>query len=1301
MKTRIILRLAALLGLLALASSVVAQTSAPLSINCPPNRTNWHCGVASTAIVTYPAPTTTASCPTNAVVTCTPPSGGVFILGTTTVTCRATNSCRESAVCSFTVTVARDTIPPVIQCPTNRIVWLCGTATTTAVVSWPLPSATDNADTSVAVTCSPPSGSIFPLGTTTVTCTATDDCTNRTTCTFLVRVTRDTTPPIIQCPSNIVVLACDRTGAVVNYLTPTATDNLDPTPVVACEPGSGKLFPVGNTTVTCTATDDCTNRSTCSFTVTVNADTTPPVIQCPSNIVLWTCSTGAVTHYGVTATDDFDTNVTITCTPPVGTPLPVGETTVNCEATDDCRNTSQCSFRVRVIRDTTPPVITCPSNIVLNCLCPGTVINLDFFQATAVDDHDPSPAIVCDPPSLVSSPGVHVVTCTATDNCGNSNRCSFTVTFNYDTTPPVINCPTNMIVRTCDDFARVNYSASATDTCTASVNLVCTPPSGGMFPAGQTTVTCIAIDNCTNRSTCTFTVTVSADTTPPLIQCPTNVTVWTSDLSGRLVCYTPPVVTDDQDSEARARCVPPPGSLFPVGTTPVVCTALDACGNQRVCTFMVEVVLLKLHIAHAASGPVLSWTGGATLEAADEVSGPWLPIRGASSPYPVQPVTAKRFFRLFQVVQEGDGCCGGIVADPGDIAYVSVGLTPLFGEDGIAGLPLFRQADDNDTTGGAMILGAADGGGLDKNCWSDVVNIPFPFRFYGQPFTQFCVSKHGLLTFSTEVAGQGLPTTPLSIDVNWPMPNQYYPLNTIACFHGRFRPLESGHDVRAWLYGDAPHRQAWIIWGGHPKLQQGSTYAALVLEEGSDNIVMMDMYSENDMFQHGKGNLSVGIQKDMNTWRDIPASPLIPIINRSLRRDDNDYWIFRPYVVGRNAAGCAAQGLEAVDDLIAQQLKKDNVPGITVAASVNGRLVLNKGYGYSNVEQGRPMMPWHRAGIGSCSKVITAAGIMKLWEDGTLSSLDAPIYLDPNILLKPYALDGISEGIDSGVHDAQDFIRFQQISTRHLLTHTSGFTGSIDDVEAAELYNNGDYLSAGYDVMIRHYLARVQLGSDPGTVTDYCNENFGHLGQIIREVSGMDYEPFMRQVLQLAEIDAMRVSRSWWHEQEPIDSKRYAYYDSGMPQKPSKIDGVTRSSVYGNGKPYGPQGSWTSSAADLVRFMCGTDRRAKPYDVPDILTDATLDVMESVPFPDSTGDPMAHGWDIISNPNSSDYGKLAHGGAHDAARAYMAKYPDGINVAIVVNTGKGDYTSEANQIRNIIKGALDQGKIPVWFDLFP
>ena len=72
------------------------------------------------------------------------------------------------------------------------------TTTTTgdgAVVHWTAPTATDDTDASPAVSCDPASGSLFALGTTTVTCTATDDSGNDTSATFTVTVNLDTPPP--------------------------------------------------------------------------------------------------------------------------------------------------------------------------------------------------------------------------------------------------------------------------------------------------------------------------------------------------------------------------------------------------------------------------------------------------------------------------------------------------------------------------------------------------------------------------------------------------------------------------------------------------------------------------------------------------------------------------------------------------------------------------------------------------------------------------------------------------------------------------------------------------------------------------------------------------------------------------------------------------------------------------------------------------------------------------------------------------------------------------------------------------
>jgi len=99
----------------------------------------------------------------------------------TTVTCTA-----ESLSCSFAVTV-NDAQPPVIgPCPAN-IVANTGNTSGTVVVNYPTPPATDNCGV-VSVVCSPPSGSQFTPGTTTVTCTASDAAQNHASCSFTVTV---------------------------------------------------------------------------------------------------------------------------------------------------------------------------------------------------------------------------------------------------------------------------------------------------------------------------------------------------------------------------------------------------------------------------------------------------------------------------------------------------------------------------------------------------------------------------------------------------------------------------------------------------------------------------------------------------------------------------------------------------------------------------------------------------------------------------------------------------------------------------------------------------------------------------------------------------------------------------------------------------------------------------------------------------------------------------------------------------------------------------------------------------------
>jgi hypothetical protein len=106
-----------------------------------------------------------------------------------------------------------------------------------------------------------------PLGKSNITLSVTDSVGGTASDTFEIDV-RDTTAPVIVLPANIVTGPTSVGGAVVSY-TATATDSVDGALVATCLPGSASTFPVGTTTVRCTATDAHNNSSQGSFTVTV------------------------------------------------------------------------------------------------------------------------------------------------------------------------------------------------------------------------------------------------------------------------------------------------------------------------------------------------------------------------------------------------------------------------------------------------------------------------------------------------------------------------------------------------------------------------------------------------------------------------------------------------------------------------------------------------------------------------------------------------------------------------------------------------------------------------------------------------------------------------------------------------------------------------------------------------------------------------------------------------------------------------------------------------------------------------
>lgn len=134
----------------------------------------------------------------------------------------------------------------------------------------------DDYDRFPTATYSIPSGTLFPIGTTSVTVTARDASGNTRVQNFNVIVVDN--PPNLSLPGDIVTNATSATGAAVTYFA-SANDVISGPEPVQCSPASGSTFPIGTTNVNCSATDGAGNTATGSFNVyvlTADQSFTPP-----------------------------------------------------------------------------------------------------------------------------------------------------------------------------------------------------------------------------------------------------------------------------------------------------------------------------------------------------------------------------------------------------------------------------------------------------------------------------------------------------------------------------------------------------------------------------------------------------------------------------------------------------------------------------------------------------------------------------------------------------------------------------------------------------------------------------------------------------------------------------------------------------------------------------------------------------------------------------------------------------------------------------------------------------------------
>ena len=435
--------------------------------------------------------------------------------------------------------------------------------------------------------------------------------------------------PVVTPPANVTAEAANTGGAPVAYSGASASDSVGGALMPICTPVSGSTFPLGDTVVTCSATDSAGNSTSAGFTVTVQDTIPPTVTPPPSLIVEVTGSSGAVVSYGgASAIDLVDGALTPDCSPPSGSTFTLGTHSVTCSATDSAGNTGSAAFNITV-QDTAAPDVTVPADLTAEAEGPaGAAVS---FNASAFDLADGALTPVCDWPSGSTFPlGTTVVACSATDSEGNTGGASFNVTV-QDTTPPTLTPPADVTVEVGGAAgAAVDYSgASASDSVDGALVPDCVPTSGSTFPLGTTVVTCTAIDNAGNTGSASFNIIVQ-DTAAPDVTVPADLTAEAEGPAGAAVNFSV-TAFDLAEGESTPKCDWPSGSIFPLGTTVVACSATDSEDNTGGASFNITVQDSTPPVMTTPGDFAVEATGNSTVvaygaSAADSVDGTLTPV---------------------------------------------------------------------------------------------------------------------------------------------------------------------------------------------------------------------------------------------------------------------------------------------------------------------------------------------------------------------------------------------------------------------------------------------------------------------------------------------------------------------------------------------------------------------------------------------------------------------------------------------------------------------------------------------------
>ena len=339
--------------------------------------------------------------------------------------------------------------------------------------------------------------------------------------------------------------------------------------------------------------------------------------------------------------------------------------------------------------------------------------------------------------------------------------------------------------------------------------------------------------------------------------------------------------------------------------------------------------------------------------------------------------------------------------------------------------------------------------------------------------------------------------------------------------------------------------------------------------------------------------------------------------------------------------------LEDMENKIKRYLLRWEINGAQIAVTRNDSLLYVKGFGWADMEKKQEMQPSNIMRLASVSKLLTAVGVMKLAEVGTLKISDH--VFGPKGILN-----------DTAFTNAIKDQRYLDITVEQLLRHKAGFTtGAGDPMFSTRYIMMQNRLTTPPDNnTLMKILLKRRLGFTPGTAKRYSNVGYTLLSMIIEKKTRMSYEDYMRKfVFEPAGCYDFHIAGSYEKDRRRNEVKYYMHKGS-EPVYEYNNSGRMVEKCYGeNDIPnLKGAGAWCASAAELSRLVASIDLLPG---VKDILSKKSVEFMTRE-MPDHD---FSIGWNFC--PKGRPWIRT---GSLSGTSALVLRYPDGECWILITNT---------------------------------